>query len=176
MGRRVVVGAGPVGGRSGSDGGDADALGVAGESGQIVDVGGGDDRAAGEVGDGDDEGVDGQFGAGGDGAEEASGPDPDGDVDGSDFDPFAAQAGEHGAVGGAAPDDFGQDGGDGGHRPVASAHLGDEGPDPITPHGGALRDGGQRLAVEQQHSAGPPPTRGRCSCGLVPVVDETGGP
>src|SRR4051812_29545270 len=51
--------------RSGLEGGDDDALGVGGESGEVVAVGGGYARPAGEVGDGHDEGVDRQLRAGG---------------------------------------------------------------------------------------------------------------
>lgn len=55
--------------------------------------------------------------------------------------PDHPQAGEDPAVGGPAPHDLGEHGGDRGHREVASAHLGDEGPDPIPPHRRTVGDG-----------------------------------
>src|SRR5262245_58034004 len=84
--------------RSAADVCDYDAGGVAREPFEIVDVGGGDDGAAGQVGDRDREGIDRELGARAGVAEELAGAYAGSGVDRAHLDAIASQAGEHGGV------------------------------------------------------------------------------
>lgn len=86
--------------------------GVSGETPEIGEVDGSDDRAASKVGDGDDESVHRQLRCGAGGPEELSCPDSDPGVDGVDLDPFASQAREDLGVGSSSPDNLGEHCGD----------------------------------------------------------------
>lgn len=129
---------------------------MSGEPPKVLGITGGDDGAPSEVTDGNHERINGQLGAGSASAQQVTAPDSDPTVDRVNLDALAPESAEDSRVLGAATDDLGQHRGDGGNREFPPAHLRDQGSHTIAPFRRAVGDGGNRLAVEQQHrSAGP---------------------